>query len=179
MKKCGSSCEHGRKTFFTGCVCVCVAVLDRCSDESHLEISMLGQPEDAVGPDLSVTSVSGGPTILLEAFCQHLSNGYRQKLIEYPNFDHRHFKYCLQQTAFSVFGSLADSQLLSSLWICWKALSHEIGCHLAPPWGKLFWRTIWPWHISWMLWLISLMCGRWSCHTLWKRGGRTTALVLS
>ena len=42
----------------------------------------------------------------MEAFCEYLGSGYRQKLIHYPCFDLRLFKRCLQRTASSVFGSL-------------------------------------------------------------------------
>ena len=42
----------------------------------------------------------------MEVFCEYLGSGYRQKLIDYPFFDLRLFKRCLQLTASSVFGSL-------------------------------------------------------------------------
>ena len=85
---------------------VCVATLDRYSSDPHQEISVLGRLVDALGPDVSVASISGGSTVLVEAFCKYLGSGYRQKLIEYPVFDLRLFRRCLQRTAFSVFGSL-------------------------------------------------------------------------
>ena len=61
---------------------------------------------DALGPDVSVASISGGLTVLFEAFCEYLGSGYRQKLIDYPVFDLRLFRWCLQRTSSSVFGSL-------------------------------------------------------------------------
>ena len=85
---------------------VCVATLDRYSSIHHLEISALGWVVDALGPDVAVASISGGSTVLVEAFCEYLGNGYRQKLIDYPVFDLRLFRRCLQRTASSVFGSL-------------------------------------------------------------------------
>ena len=42
----------------------------------------------------------------MEAFCEFLGSGYHQKLIDYPCFDLRLFKRCLQRTTSSVFGSL-------------------------------------------------------------------------
>ena len=54
----------------------------------------------------SVASISGGSTVLVEDFCEYLGSGYRQKLIDYPVFDLRLFRRCLQRTASSVFGSL-------------------------------------------------------------------------
>ena len=89
-------------TFRSGCV----ATLDRYSSDPHQEISGLGQIVDALGPDVSVASISGGLTVPVEAFCKYLGSGYRQKLIDYPVFDLRLFRRCLQRTASSVFGSL-------------------------------------------------------------------------
>ena len=85
---------------------VCVATLDCYSSDHHQEISVLGRVVDALGPDVSVASISGGSTVLAEAFCENLGSGYGQKLIDYPVFDLRLFRRFLQRTASSVFGSL-------------------------------------------------------------------------
>ena len=85
---------------------ICVATLDRYSTDPHQEITALGRMVDALGPDVSVATTSGGSTVLVEAFCEYLGSGYRQKLIEYPVFDLRLFRRCLQRTSSSVFGSL-------------------------------------------------------------------------
>ena len=61
---------------------------------------------DALGPEVSVVSISGGLTILLEVFCEYVGSGYRQKLIDYPCFFLRLFKRCLQWRASSVTSSL-------------------------------------------------------------------------
>ena len=85
---------------------VCVATLVRYSSDPHQEVTALGRVMDALGPDVSVASTSGGSTVLVEAFCEHLGNRNRQKLIDDPVFDLRLFGRCLQWTASSVFGSL-------------------------------------------------------------------------
>ena len=85
---------------------VCVATLCRYSSDPHQEISALGRIVDALGPDISVASINGGSTVLVEAFCEDLGNGYGQKLIDYPVFDLRLFRRCLQRTAYSVFECL-------------------------------------------------------------------------
>ena len=85
---------------------VCVATLDRYSSDPHQEISVLGQVVDALEPDVSVASISAGSTVLVENFCKYLGSGYRQKLIDYPFFDLRLFRRCLQRTASCVFGCL-------------------------------------------------------------------------
>ena len=55
---------------------------------------------------MSVVSINGGSTILVEAFCEHVGTGYRQKLMDYLNLDLRLFRRCLQRTTSSVFGCL-------------------------------------------------------------------------
>ena len=85
---------------------VCVAVLDRFSDNTTLEATVLGKYLDAAGPDAAVVSLHGGPHVLTEAFANYLGSGYQTKLIEYPTFDLRLMKHCLQRTASFVFGSL-------------------------------------------------------------------------
>ena len=85
---------------------VCVATLDCYSSDLHQEIPAFGQIVDALGPDVSVASISGGSTVLVEAFCKYSGSGYRQKLLDYPFFDLGLFRRCLQRTTSSVFGSL-------------------------------------------------------------------------
>ena len=60
---------------------VCVATLDCYSSDPHQEIYVLGRIVDALRPGVSVVSTSGGSTVLVEAFCEYLGSGYRQKLI--------------------------------------------------------------------------------------------------
>ena len=83
-----------------------MATLDRYSSNPHQEISALGRIVDALGPDVSVASISGSSTVLVEAFCEYLGSGYSQKLTDYLFFDLRLFKRCLHRTASSVFRSL-------------------------------------------------------------------------
>ena len=85
---------------------VCVAVLNRFSANTTLEATVLGKSLDAAGPDAVVLSLHGGPHVLADAFTNYLGSGYQTKLIEYPTFDLRLMKRCLQRTASFVFGSL-------------------------------------------------------------------------
>ena len=85
---------------------VCVATLDRYSSDPHQEITALGRMVDALGPDVSLASISGGSTVFVEAFCEYLGSGYRQKLLDYPVFDLWLFRRCLQWASSSVLGSL-------------------------------------------------------------------------
>ena len=83
-----------------------MATLDRYSSDPHQEVSAFGRLMDALGPDVSVVSFSGGSTILVETFCEYLGSGICQKLIDYPSIDLCLLKRCSQWTASSVFGSL-------------------------------------------------------------------------
>ena len=94
---------------------VCVAVLNRFSANTTLEATVLGKILAAAGPDTSVVSLHGGPHVLVEAFASYLGSGYQTKLIEYPTFDLRLLKRCLQRTASSVFGSLDPFSLTEFL----------------------------------------------------------------
>ena len=86
---------------------VCVAVLSQFSTDTTLDATFLAKIVDAAGPDISVVSLHGGLHVLAEVFASHLGSGYRAKLVEYPIFDLRLLKRCLQRTAASLFGILA------------------------------------------------------------------------
>ena len=94
---------------------MCVAVLNRFSANTTLEATVLGKILHAAGPDTAVVSLHGGPHVLVEEFASYLGSGYQTKLIEYPTFDLRLLKRCLQRTASSVFGSLDPFSLTEFL----------------------------------------------------------------
>ena len=94
---------------------VCVAVLNRFSANTPLEATVWGKILDAAGPDAAVVSLQGRPHVLVEAFATYLASGYQTKLIEYPTFDLRLKKRCLQRTASFVFGSLDPFSLIEFL----------------------------------------------------------------
>ena len=66
---------------------VCMATLDGYNGDFYQKTSTFGQMIDALGLDVSVFSICGGSTFLVEAFCENLGRGYRQKLIDNPSFD--------------------------------------------------------------------------------------------
>ena len=84
---------------------VCVSILNRFSSNMSEEMVELGRVIDALGLNVRVVSVHGGPHTLMEAYINYLGSGHQQKLIEYPFFDLRLLKRCLQRTASSVFGT--------------------------------------------------------------------------
>ena len=81
-------------------------VLNRFSANTSFEATVLGNFLDAADPDTAVVLLHGGPHVLAEAFARYLGSGYQAKLVEYPTFDLRLLKRCLQRTASSVFGNL-------------------------------------------------------------------------
>ena len=85
---------------------VCVPILDRFSSNVNEVVVVLGRIIGAISRDVRVVSVQGDPPALVEAYVNFLGSAYQQKLIEYPLFDLRFFKRCLQRTALSLFGIL-------------------------------------------------------------------------
>ena len=81
-------------------------MLNRFSANTTLEATIWGKNLDAVGPDTAVVSLHGGLHVITEAFASYLGSGYQAKFIEYPTFDLRLLKRCLQRNASSVFGSI-------------------------------------------------------------------------
>ena len=67
---------------------------------------MLGSVVSAVGGSASLVAVSGGSHVLGDTYREYLGSGYSHKLVEYPIFDLRLLKRCLQKVSSSVFGSL-------------------------------------------------------------------------
>ena len=100
VTKCGCSCANmGEKRISQG-------VWQHWNIIATTLILKLGRLIDALGLDFSVVSNSGGSNVHVEAFCKYLGNGYRQKMIDCPNFDLCLFRRCLQRTTSNVFGSL-------------------------------------------------------------------------
>ena len=97
---------------------VCVATLDRYSDDPYQNVSTLCHLIDGPRPDVSVVSISGGSYTFVEAFCDYQGSGYHQNMIDYPSFDLRLFKRRLQRTASTVIGSL-DGFALTEFIVNW------------------------------------------------------------
>ena len=85
---------------------VAVAVTDRFAVNATNDLSVLGSVVAAVGGSASLVAVSGGSHVLADTYGEFLGSGYNHKLIEYPVFDLRLLKRCLQKVSSSVFGSL-------------------------------------------------------------------------
>ena len=87
-------------------VLVAVAIIDRYYSDANSELAILGKILSAVGSGASLVSLSGGSHILVECYKEYLGSGYTKTLVDYPIFDVRLLKRCLQKTASVVFGTL-------------------------------------------------------------------------
>ena len=65
---------------------VCVSILSCSSSIVSEEVVVLGRIIDALGANVRVVSVHGGPHALPDAYVSYLGSGYQQKLMEYPFF---------------------------------------------------------------------------------------------
>ena len=62
--------------------------------------------EDFAGSGASLVSLSGGSHTLVECYREYFGSGYTKNLADYPIFDVRLLKRCIQKTASVVFGTL-------------------------------------------------------------------------
>ena len=85
---------------------VAVNVTDRFAVDVTHELSVLRSVVSAVGGSASLVTVSGVSHVLADTYGEDLGKGYTHKLVEYPIFDLRLLKQCLQKVSSSVFGSL-------------------------------------------------------------------------
>ena len=84
---------------------VCLAVVSRFGSNISVEATILGRILDAACLDVSIVSVHGRPHVLVEVFSSYVCSGYGSGLVEYPLFNLRLIKRCLQRTAETVLGS--------------------------------------------------------------------------
>ena len=85
---------------------VAVAMIDRYYGDANSELAILGKILSAVGSGISLVSLSGGSHTLVECYKEYLGSGYTKTLVDYPIFDARLLKRCLQKTASVVSGTL-------------------------------------------------------------------------
>ena len=85
---------------------VAVAIINRYYGDANSELAILGKILSAVGSEASLVSLSGGSHTLVECYKEYLGSGYTKTLVDYPIFDVRLLKRCLQKTASVVFGTL-------------------------------------------------------------------------
>ena len=82
------------------------AIIDRYYGDANSEVAILGIILSAVGGGASLVCLCGGSNTLVDCYTKYLGSGYTMTLVDYPIFDVRLLKRCLQKTASLVFGTL-------------------------------------------------------------------------
>ena len=90
---------------------IAVAVTDHFSSDAIHDLSVMGSVMAAAGGSVSLVAVSGGSHVLADTYGGYLGSGYCHKLVEYPIFDLRLLKRCLQKVSCSVCGSFLDDRI--------------------------------------------------------------------
>ena len=85
---------------------VAVAIIDRYYGDANSELAFLGKILSAVGSGASLVPLSGGSHTLVECYKEYLGSGYTKTLVDYPIFDAKLLKQCLQKTASLIFGTM-------------------------------------------------------------------------
>ena len=85
---------------------VAVDVVDRFTVDASQDAAVLGSVVAAVGSSASLVAICGESHVLADTYKEYLGSGYSHKLVEYPIFDLRLLKRCLQKVYSSVFGCL-------------------------------------------------------------------------
>ena len=85
---------------------VAVGVIGCYHGDASSELVILGQVLCAIGSRASLVPISGGSHTLVEGYKEYLGSGCMRGLLDYPTFDVRLLKRCLQKTASTVFRTL-------------------------------------------------------------------------
>ena len=85
---------------------VAVGVVDHYLGGANSELVIPGQVLCAIGSRASLLSVSVGSHTLVECYKEYLGSGCMRGLLDYPTFDVRLLKRCLQKTDSTVFETL-------------------------------------------------------------------------
>ena len=104
---------------------VAVNATDRFAVDATHELPVLGSVVSTVGGSASLVAVSGGSHVLADTYGEYLGNGYTHKLVEYPIFDLRLLKQCLQKVSSSVFGSLDPFSMTKFIVTRLKGAEHR------------------------------------------------------
>ena len=83
---------------------VAVGVIDPYHGDASSELVILGQALCEIGSGASLVAISGGSHTLVESYKEYLGSGCMRGVLDYPTFDVRLLKRCLQKTASVVFG---------------------------------------------------------------------------
>ena len=85
----------------------------------------LGQVLCAIGSGASLVTISGGSHTLVESYKEYLGSGCMRGVFDYPTFDVRLLKRCLQKTASAVFGTLDPFSMTQFIVTRLKGAEHR------------------------------------------------------
>ena len=85
---------------------VAVGVTDHFYGDASSKLVIFGIVLCAIGSGASLVTISLGSNTLVECYKEHLGSRYMQGLLDYPTFDVRLLKRCLEKNASTVFGTL-------------------------------------------------------------------------
>ena len=111
---------------------VAVGLIDRFLGDANSELVNLGQVLCAVGSGASLVSISGGSHTLVECYKEFLGSGCMHGVLDYPTFDVRLLKRCLQKTASTVFGTLDPFSMTEFIVPRLKGAEHRDWMQLRP-----------------------------------------------
>ena len=103
---------------------VAVDVVDRFAVDATHEVAVLGSVVAAVGSSASLVAISGGSHVA-DTYKEYLGSGYSRKLVEYPVFNLRLLKRCLQKVSSVVFGSLDPFSMTEFIVTRLKGAEHR------------------------------------------------------
>ena len=104
---------------------VAVAIIDQYYGDANSELAILGKILSAVGSGASLVALVGGSHTLVECYKEYLGSGYTKTLVDYPVFDARLLKRCLQKTASVVFGTLDPFSMTEFIVARLKGAEHR------------------------------------------------------
>ena len=104
---------------------VAVGVIDCYHRDASSELVILGQVLCAVGNEASLVSFSGGSHTLVESYKEYLGSRCMRGVLDYPTFDIRLLKRCLQKTASTVFGTLDPFSMTEFIVTRLKGAEHR------------------------------------------------------
>ena len=104
---------------------VAVDVVERFTGVATHDVAVLGSVVSAVGSSASLVTISSGSHVLADTYKEHLGSGYSQKLVEYPFFDLRLLKRCLQKVSSFVFESLDPFSMTEFIVTRLKGAEHR------------------------------------------------------
>ena len=102
-----------------------MGVVDRYHGDANSELVILGQVLCAICSGASLVSISGGSHTLVECYKEYLGSGCMRGVLDYPTFDVRLLKRCLQKTASTVFGTPDPFSMTEFIVIRLKGAEHR------------------------------------------------------